>query len=111
VCRVFRGWGGVGGGRRPRMSTVHLGGGRGQAVGSVACGAGTGARQVLCPLTPPVLQPQRALATEPVPPPRAIWLPSIARSAAPASETAAWHSLQLPPPLRKCCVALPAAPP
>jgi len=71
------------------MSTVHLGGGLEQAVGSVACGAGTGSRRKLCPQAPPVLQPQRALATQPVPPPPAKWLPSIARSAARPSETAA----------------------
>jgi len=76
------------------MSTVHPGGGLGQAVGRLACGAGTGARRELCPQAPPVLQPQRALATQPVPPPPAKWLPGIARSAAPPSETAAWHCPQ-----------------
>jgi len=101
----------VGGGRRPRMSTVHLGGGLRQAVGSVACGAGTGARRELCPQAPPVLQPRRALATQPVRPPPAKWLPGIARSAAPPSETATWHSVQLPSPPRIGCLALLAAPP
>jgi len=101
----------VGGGRRPRMSTVHLGGGLRQAVGSVACGAGTGARRELCPQAPPVLQPRRALATQPVRPPPAKWLPGIARSAAPPSETATWHSVQLPSAPRIGCLALLAAPP
>ena len=48
-----------------------------------------------------MLQPQRALATQPVPPPPTKWLPGNAVSAAPPSETAGWHCRAPPSPAKR----------